>query len=361
MPWVVAWHVRDHAEGEVFADERSATSKYNKLNGGEWAARLYDGSGNTKKQYGSMGARDWALLDAWNKKNNFVVATSIADERKLQKSSKPRAAAPAPPSGGGGGGIWAVCWHVNDHAESQVFSDENEARNKYAALKREGLWASRLHEPSGTCIDWYGGMSKDNWQMLEDERERVQEDPGKGGAMPWVIKWHVNDHCESAERFDERSARKCYNEVSRSWAKRLYSPGQAATDTPVEQYGSMGRGDWDMLMPCQKTDGQVSDRYNVCIVSFPGILPRLWMKILKAPINFGCVWTGIMGSLKSTWFPPWRANIKKANSLGNRLIAVKRPDGNWGKAQHEEVSWMRTQMNMTIEEMTPDECERLLG
>lgn len=331
----------------MFADERSAAAKYSKLDGGSWAARLYDERGSVKKQYGSMGTRDWAMLDEWNKKNNGARAP-------------PSRAAAAPPSGGSRGGKWVVCWHVNDHAESQVYYDENEARNKYAALKREGQWASRLHDPTGTCLLWYGGMSKGNWQMLEDERERVQDEPGTEGPLPWVIKWHENDHCESHEEWDEAAARKFYKGVSSRWAKRLYSPGQASTDTPVLEYGTMGRNDWDMLMPCQKTDGQVSEDYKVCIVSFPGILPRLWMRILKSKINFGCVWTGIMGSLKSTWFPPWQRNINKAHSLGNRLVAVKRPDGNFGKAQTEEIAWMRTQMDMRIEEMTPDECERLL-
>lgn len=261
-----------------------------------------------------------------------------------------------------GEGTWCVCWHVMDHAESMTTSDSRKAYDKYNQLRSEGQWATRLHDPTGRCLKWYGSMSKPNWQMLEDEREKIQDKVQADRGMPWVIKWHEIDHCESAEYWDEREARDAYDAVSRQWAKRLYAPGQKYDDTPVEQYGSMSRDDWAMLMPCEKTMGVVKEGSGYCVVSFPGVLPLLWNKIMKKACNFACVWTGIMGSKKNEWFPPWQRNVEKAYKMGNELIAVKKPDGSFGIAQTEEIDWITNVAKMPLTKMSHSEFEsRKLG
>mmetsp|Transcript_54540 Transcript_54540/g.177275 ORF Transcript_54540/g.177275 Transcript_54540/m.177275 type:complete len:709 (+) Transcript_54540:67-2193(+) len=60
---VVAWHVTDHAEGEFFDNLADAQRKYDVLNGGQWAVRLYDEDLKVLSQYGSMGQSKWAQLD----------------------------------------------------------------------------------------------------------------------------------------------------------------------------------------------------------------------------------------------------------------------------------------------------------
>lgn len=40
--WIVTWHVNDHAEGEVYTNYDDAKAKYDQMNGGSWATRLYD-------------------------------------------------------------------------------------------------------------------------------------------------------------------------------------------------------------------------------------------------------------------------------------------------------------------------------
>jgi hypothetical protein len=42
LPYVVVWHVNDHAEGELFLTKESALNLYKSKEGGSWAARLYD-------------------------------------------------------------------------------------------------------------------------------------------------------------------------------------------------------------------------------------------------------------------------------------------------------------------------------
>jgi len=63
--WVVTWHVSDHAEGQVYTDMEAAQHKFNELDGGAWAARLYDKDLVVLQQYGGMGSEEWGQLDEW--------------------------------------------------------------------------------------------------------------------------------------------------------------------------------------------------------------------------------------------------------------------------------------------------------
>jgi hypothetical protein len=60
--WVVAAHVIDHVEGEVFKSLEDATSKFEKLNGGKWAACLFDPAFEMLKKYGGIGEDGWNIL-----------------------------------------------------------------------------------------------------------------------------------------------------------------------------------------------------------------------------------------------------------------------------------------------------------
>jgi len=63
----VTWHETDHAEGRTFTNEADAKTAYDKVSS-SWAKRLYDPSGRTLEQYGSMGEDNWAMLDAYAEK-----------------------------------------------------------------------------------------------------------------------------------------------------------------------------------------------------------------------------------------------------------------------------------------------------
>merc|ERR1719401_350037 len=112
--WVVTWHERDHAEGQVFVGKAAAEAKYKELDGGAWAARLYDPAISKVKQYGSMGTQEWQQLED--------KATELA-------------------------GIWVVTWHERDHAEGQAFVGKAAAEVKYKELDG-GAWAARLYDPA---------------------------------------------------------------------------------------------------------------------------------------------------------------------------------------------------------------------
>jgi hypothetical protein len=57
--WAVVWHVTDHAECETFLTEEEAKEKYDELNGGSWAARLYTDEMTCEHEYGSPGDTNW--------------------------------------------------------------------------------------------------------------------------------------------------------------------------------------------------------------------------------------------------------------------------------------------------------------
>ena len=69
-PWVVAWHVYDHAEGETFWTEDEARAKFDELNWGPNALRLYKNSSQlnaTREYHGAYSApfTNWTMLDDW--------------------------------------------------------------------------------------------------------------------------------------------------------------------------------------------------------------------------------------------------------------------------------------------------------
>ena len=65
--WVVVWHMWDAAEGFAFSSEEAARQTYDTLDGGDYAARMYDTERNIIAQYGVMGENDWAMLDEWGR------------------------------------------------------------------------------------------------------------------------------------------------------------------------------------------------------------------------------------------------------------------------------------------------------
>lgn len=63
--WFVIWHVNDHAEGAWYFSSHAAHVRYDVLDHGAWAARLYDPYGGVAKQYGCMSDANWRMLTRW--------------------------------------------------------------------------------------------------------------------------------------------------------------------------------------------------------------------------------------------------------------------------------------------------------
>ncbi|KAK3237184.1 hypothetical protein CYMTET_45080 [Cymbomonas tetramitiformis] len=68
-PYVVTWHVNDHAEGMCFENYDDALELYKEKWNGPWAARLYDSDGSVRQQYGIMDYYNWWALDSWRNAN----------------------------------------------------------------------------------------------------------------------------------------------------------------------------------------------------------------------------------------------------------------------------------------------------
>jgi len=115
-----------------------------------------------------------------------------------------------------------------------------------------------------------------------------------------------------------------------------------------------------MMIPPKQTFGRVERGVKHCIVSFPGILPRLWNDVMRSSINFGCVWTGYSGSLRSEWFGPWQKNTLDAAEMGCQLIVVQKPNGTLGFAQTDEVHWIEHIKKIPIIRMEPNKLTAFL-
>jgi len=66
-----------------------------------------------------------------------------------------------------GDSMWFVVWHVQDHAEGEVYSNEEAARAKFNDLDG-GALAAVLYDQDLTEYVRYGGMGQDSWQQLLD-------------------------------------------------------------------------------------------------------------------------------------------------------------------------------------------------
>ncbi|KAL7480963.1 hypothetical protein ACHAW6_006647 [Cyclotella cf. meneghiniana] len=64
VPWVVTWHVIDHAEGKLFYNENEARVEYDRIDS-QWFKRLYDPSKNIKEETGSLHESRWCQLETW--------------------------------------------------------------------------------------------------------------------------------------------------------------------------------------------------------------------------------------------------------------------------------------------------------
>ena len=66
-PYVVTWHVWDHAEGMGFASRTEAENCFKEYRDkvSDYATRLYDADMKVLEQYGSMDFYDWDELRAW--------------------------------------------------------------------------------------------------------------------------------------------------------------------------------------------------------------------------------------------------------------------------------------------------------
>lgn len=53
---------------------------------------------------------------------------------------------------------WVVTWHVQDHAEGQVFTKKNAAQEKFYDLKKEGKWSTVLYDEHMNELQKFGGM-----------------------------------------------------------------------------------------------------------------------------------------------------------------------------------------------------------
>ena len=90
--YAVVWHESDHAEGEIFSDHAAAQLKYDQVDGGNWAGRLYyylktaDTNLAVLQQYGSMSAQDWEMLDIWTRDRLMPVSPTPTSVTSLTQA-----------------------------------------------------------------------------------------------------------------------------------------------------------------------------------------------------------------------------------------------------------------------------------
>ena len=92
--YAVVWHESDHAKGEIFSDHAAAQLKYDQVDGGNWAGRLYyylkAEAADTKlavlQQYGSMSAQDWEMLDIWTRDRLMPVSPTPTSVTSLTQA-----------------------------------------------------------------------------------------------------------------------------------------------------------------------------------------------------------------------------------------------------------------------------------
>lgn len=349
MVWVVCWH-DNGVKWYSSNDEGQAQERYNEIfRNGMWCVRLYDPNGKILKEFG----RKDLLNNDCNPKAMQIIKSGQTNAKASDRSADAR------PAGEKDSRLWAVCWIDRDRAKSLGTYSQQEALQKYQEMER-GNGIVCMWQPGGTCAKKAGNINGDNYQMLEDEREMVQEcdrDP----PLPWLVKWHQHDHCETTECWSEASAKRAYIQIRQGgrWAAQLFGPGESR---PREQYGKVMSDQEirDSLLPTRQTFGRVERGVKHCIVSFPGVLARQWGVVMRSSINFGCVWTGFSGSLRGEWFRPWQNNTIDSYELGCELIVVQKENGTLGNAQTDEVFWIENIKKYPVRRMPPEELEPFL-
>lgn len=86
--YVVTWHVEDHAVGQKFATLEEAQNKFEELDRGLWATRLYTPEGEKLMQYGSMALKLWAQLDEW--RESYACSASAPEPPTTAAPTTPR-------------------------------------------------------------------------------------------------------------------------------------------------------------------------------------------------------------------------------------------------------------------------------
>eukprot|EP00804_Cyclotella_cryptica_P004660 CCRYP_019470-RA/>CCRYP_019470-RA protein AED:0.07 eAED:0.07 QI:559/1/1/1/1/1/3/377/1074 len=89
VPWVVTWHVADHAEGKLFYNETEARTEYESIDS-QWAKRLYDPSKNIVDEQGSMPESMWCQLETWayNAQCNGEAPSALKKRKSIAKQSR---------------------------------------------------------------------------------------------------------------------------------------------------------------------------------------------------------------------------------------------------------------------------------
>jgi hypothetical protein len=85
-PFVVSWHVWDHAEGMGFETLKQAERCYNKYDSSSWAARLYDNDLKILEEYGNPGSKGWKEVKKWAK--DFIKDSTTIEDSESCKDKK---------------------------------------------------------------------------------------------------------------------------------------------------------------------------------------------------------------------------------------------------------------------------------
>lgn len=75
------------------------------------------------------------------------------------------------------GNIWFVVWHVNDHAEGQVFLDINAGKKKFQEINNDGRFACKLFNIDLDELQVFGSPGKQGWIEVREwaENEKKQQ------------------------------------------------------------------------------------------------------------------------------------------------------------------------------------------
>ena len=63
--------------------------------------------------------------------------------------------------------VWAVVWHVSDHAECETFLIEDEAKAKFDELDN-GSWAAMMYDDEMTELHRYSGLGEEHEAQCRD-------------------------------------------------------------------------------------------------------------------------------------------------------------------------------------------------
>jgi len=91
VPWVVTWHVIDHAEGKFFYNDTEARVEYESIDS-QWPKRLYDPSKNIIDETGAMPESMWCQLETWaySAQCNGEAPSAVKKKKSMATQSRSR-------------------------------------------------------------------------------------------------------------------------------------------------------------------------------------------------------------------------------------------------------------------------------